>query len=126
MDTIGLLEGIDARAVTIQREQYGGTVHLFIRTGGSPSKNTLMTLTYTHNRNINRQGLASPFLFDPTSCLTFVATLSRSCCSSDVASVFVVVIFRQCLRLKDLRWRRRLPSRTFSYDEAPVVFSITL
>jgi hypothetical protein len=29
-DTFGLFEGDDARAITIQREQYEGTVHLFI------------------------------------------------------------------------------------------------
>jgi hypothetical protein len=26
----GLFEGVDTRAITIQREQYGGNVHLFI------------------------------------------------------------------------------------------------
>jgi hypothetical protein len=31
-DTFGLFEGFNARAITIQREQYGGTVHLFIGT----------------------------------------------------------------------------------------------
>ena len=30
IDTFGLFEGDDARAITIQREQYGGTIHLFI------------------------------------------------------------------------------------------------
>jgi hypothetical protein len=30
IDTFGLVEGNDMRAITIQREQYGGTVHLFI------------------------------------------------------------------------------------------------
>jgi hypothetical protein len=38
MDTFDLFEGVDARAITIQREQYGGTVHLFIGTGRIPSK----------------------------------------------------------------------------------------
>jgi hypothetical protein len=28
--TFGLFDGDDVRAITIQREQYGGTVHLFI------------------------------------------------------------------------------------------------
>jgi hypothetical protein len=31
-DTFGLLEGVDERVITIQREQYGATVHLFIGT----------------------------------------------------------------------------------------------
>jgi hypothetical protein len=30
IDIFGLFEGDDARAITIHREQYGGTVHLFI------------------------------------------------------------------------------------------------
>jgi hypothetical protein len=33
IDTFGLLEGIDVRVITIQREQYGATVHLFMGTG---------------------------------------------------------------------------------------------
>jgi hypothetical protein len=53
VDTFGSFEGIDTRAITIQREQYGGTVHLFIGTGRSPGKNTFMTLTFVHNCNIN-------------------------------------------------------------------------
>jgi hypothetical protein len=51
-----------------------------------------MTLTCTHNRNINHQGLISLFLLDSASCLTFVATLSQSCCPSAIAlsdNVFV-------------------------------------
>jgi hypothetical protein len=97
-----MIEGVDARAITIQHEQYRGTVHLFIGTGRSLSKNTFMTLTYTHNRNINPQRLASLFLFGSASCLTFVAALSRSCSSSAIALAFIVVAFRQCLRLEDL------------------------
>jgi hypothetical protein len=116
------------RAITIQHEQYGALVHLFIRTGHSLGKNTFMTLTYTHNHNINHQGLSSLFLFDLASCLTFVATLSRSCRSSAVASAFVVVTFRQCLRIENLRWRRGSSPflvndifvlRTFGREEDP-------
>jgi hypothetical protein len=33
IDTFGLLKGLDVRVITIQREQYGATVHLFISTG---------------------------------------------------------------------------------------------
>jgi hypothetical protein len=36
-----------ARVITIQREQYGVTVHLFIGTGRSPVKITFMSLTFT-------------------------------------------------------------------------------
>jgi hypothetical protein len=53
IDTFGLFDFINARAITIQREQYGGTVHLFIGTGRNPGKNTFMTLTFVHNCNIN-------------------------------------------------------------------------
>jgi hypothetical protein len=53
IDTFGLFDFINARAITIQREQYGGTVHLFIGTGRTPGKNTFMTLTFVHNCNIN-------------------------------------------------------------------------
>jgi hypothetical protein len=52
-DTFNLFEGDDARAITIQREQYGGIVHLFIGTRRSPSKNTFMTSSYTYNSNKN-------------------------------------------------------------------------
>jgi hypothetical protein len=48
-----LFEGVDARAITIQHEQYEGIVHLFIGMGHSPGKSTFMTLTLIHNRNIN-------------------------------------------------------------------------
>jgi hypothetical protein len=43
----------DAGAITIQREQYRGTVHLFIGTGRSPDEITSMSLitNYDHNTN---------------------------------------------------------------------------
>ena len=56
IDTFGLSEGenvSDTRAITIQREQYGATVHLFIGTGRSPSKSTFMPLTFIYNYNMN-------------------------------------------------------------------------
>jgi hypothetical protein len=37
--------------ITIPREQYGVTVHLFIGTERSPSKSTFMSSTFTHDRN---------------------------------------------------------------------------
>jgi hypothetical protein len=42
-----LLEGEDARVITIQREQYNATVHLFIGTGHRLSKSTFMP-QYSH------------------------------------------------------------------------------
>jgi hypothetical protein len=32
IDTFGLLEGVDVRVITIHRERYDATVHLFIGT----------------------------------------------------------------------------------------------
>ena len=53
IDTFGLLEGVDVRVITIQLEQYGATVHLFIGTGHSPGKSIFMSLTFTYNINMN-------------------------------------------------------------------------
>jgi hypothetical protein len=56
IDTFGLIEGEnvgDARAITIQREQYGGTVYLFIGTGRSPNKIISMSLLTNYNHNTN-------------------------------------------------------------------------
>jgi hypothetical protein len=56
IDTFGLTEGenVDyAGAITIQREQYGGTIHLFIGTGCSPDKITSMFLLTDYNHNAN-------------------------------------------------------------------------
>jgi hypothetical protein len=52
IDTFGLSEGenvSDTRAITMQCEQYGATVHLFIGTGYNPSKITFISLTFTGN-----------------------------------------------------------------------------
>jgi hypothetical protein len=51
--TFGLLEGESANTIPIQREHYGGTVHLFIGKGRNPSKSTFMTLICTHYPNTN-------------------------------------------------------------------------
>jgi hypothetical protein len=51
--TFGLLEGERESTIPVQREQYGGTIHLFIGMGHNPSKSTFMTLIYTHNPNTN-------------------------------------------------------------------------
>ena len=117
----------DARANTSQREQYGGTIHLFIGTGRSLGKNTFMTLTYSHNHDIKHQGFANLFLFCSASCLTFIVALSRSHRPLATTSAFVVIGLRQCLCLEDLRRGRRSSSQqSFSYDEASVIFNSTL
>jgi hypothetical protein len=37
--------------ITIQREQYGATIHLFIGTRRNPSKSTFMSSIFTYDRN---------------------------------------------------------------------------
>jgi hypothetical protein len=39
--------------ITIQFEQYGATVHLFIGTGHSPGKSIFMSLASIYNHNMN-------------------------------------------------------------------------
>jgi hypothetical protein len=43
--------------ITIQREQYGVTVHLFIGMGRSPDKSTFISLVNAYNPNMNYRGL---------------------------------------------------------------------
>jgi hypothetical protein len=53
----------DTRANTSYREQYGGTIHLFIGTGHSPARITFMSLMTSYNYDTNHHGLISLFLF---------------------------------------------------------------
>jgi hypothetical protein len=46
-----------------QREQYGDTVHLFIGTGRSPCKITLMPFTFANDSIVIHRGLNSLFPF---------------------------------------------------------------
>ena len=55
------------RVSTIQREQYGGTVHLFIGTGRSLCKFTFMPFIFTIDSWINQRGLNSLFPFKSVS-----------------------------------------------------------
>jgi hypothetical protein len=64
--------------ITIHREQYSVTVHLFIGTRCSPDKITSMLLTFTLNHKANYQGLSSLFPFTSVLSSTFVIILSRS------------------------------------------------
>jgi hypothetical protein len=61
-----------------QREQYGGTVHLFIGTGHNPYKITSMPLTFGSNSIVIHQGLNSLFIFKSVS---FFATTPKLSCS---------------------------------------------
>jgi hypothetical protein len=64
---LGLTEGKkskrDAQANTSQREQYGGTFHLFIGTGRSLCKFTFMPFIFTIDLWTTQWGLDSLFLF---------------------------------------------------------------
>jgi hypothetical protein len=53
----------DAQMSTSQREQYGGTVHLFIGTGRNMCKFTFMPFIFTIDLWINQRGLNSLFPF---------------------------------------------------------------
>jgi hypothetical protein len=50
-----------------QREQYGNIVHLFIGTGRSPCKITLMPFTFINNSIVILQGLICLFIFKSVS-----------------------------------------------------------
>jgi hypothetical protein len=103
------------RAITSEREQYGGTVHLFIGMGHSPDKITFVSLITNHNHDTNYQGLCGLFLFK--SVPPFVPSVS-SCRSSFNCSFGIhlhvtpacMSSCRRCFCLEDLRRRRRPPT----------------
>jgi hypothetical protein len=64
--------------ITIQREQYVATVHLFIGTGRSPDKITSMPLTFTLNYNVSYQGRSSLFLLRSVPSFILAIISSRS------------------------------------------------
>jgi hypothetical protein len=53
----------DARASTSQREQYGGTIHLFIGIGHSLCEITFMSFTTGYNHDTNYHGSIGLFIF---------------------------------------------------------------
>jgi hypothetical protein len=65
--TFGLKEGkstsVTQKQMPSQREQYGSTVHLFIGTGCSPCKITIMPFTFANDSIVIHQGLNSLFPF---------------------------------------------------------------
>ena len=69
--TFGLKEGestsVTQKQMPSQREQYGGTVHLFIGTGRSPCKITLVPFTFINNSMIILRGLIWFFIFKSVS-----------------------------------------------------------
>jgi hypothetical protein len=64
--------------ITIQRKQYGVTVHLFIGMGRNPDKITFMSLTFAASHKASYQGLRHLFPFRSVSSFTFIIILSRS------------------------------------------------
>src|SRR5688572_27407493 len=77
------LEGDENTSVTqkqmpSQREQFGGTVHLFIDTGHSPYKITFMPFTFDNNYIVIHRGLNSLFIFKSVSFSATRPKLSRS------------------------------------------------
>jgi hypothetical protein len=103
----------DARVIAIQREQYGGIVHLFIGTGRSPDKITFVSLITNYNHNTDYQGLYNLFLLKSVS--PFISSLSP--CRGSFNRSFGLYLHvtpayalscRRCFCLEDL-WRRRRP-----------------
>jgi hypothetical protein len=70
-----------------QREQYGNTVHLFIGTGRSPCKITLMPFTFINNFIVILRGLIWLFIFKS------VSPFPPLCRSSSAHSFVIVLSF---------------------------------
>jgi hypothetical protein len=81
--------------ITIQREQYGATVYLFIGTGRSPDKITSMPLTFTLDYNASYQGRSSLFLLRsvPSFILAIISSRSSFSHSFDVQSYHLQVVY---------------------------------
>jgi hypothetical protein len=78
--TFGLKEdkstSVTQKQMSSQREQYGSTVHIFIGTGCSPCKITLMPFTFANDSIVTHRGLNSLFLFKSVSFSAIVPKLS--------------------------------------------------
>jgi hypothetical protein len=70
--------GVTQKRMPNQREQYGGTVHLFIDTGHSPYKITFMPFTFDNNSIVIHRGLNSLFILKSVSFSATTPKLSRS------------------------------------------------
>jgi hypothetical protein len=79
--------GSDTRVITIQCEQYGVTIHLFIGTGRNLDKITFMSLIFTVDHKASCRGLSSLFSFRPVSSFTIVIVLSRSFFSHNFGAI---------------------------------------
>jgi hypothetical protein len=78
--TFGLKESkstsVTQKQMPSQHEQYGSTVHLFIGTGCSPYKITLMPFTFANNSIVIHRGLNSFFSFKSVSFSAITPKLS--------------------------------------------------
>jgi hypothetical protein len=97
----------DVRVTTSQREQYGGTVHLFIGTGRSPVKITFMSLMTSYNHDTNYHGLIGPFSLSRCSPSSQGMSLCRSSLDRSFGMYLRIVfdympIFRRYFCLEDL------------------------
>jgi hypothetical protein len=68
--------GVTQKWMPSQREQYGDTIHLFIGTGRSPCKITLIPFTFINNSMIILRGLIWFFIFKSVSFSAVVPKLS--------------------------------------------------
>jgi hypothetical protein len=101
--------------ITSQREQYVGTIHLFIGTGHSLDKITFVSLITNHNHSTNCQGLRGVFLFK--SVPYFVLSIP-SCQSSFNRSfgIYLHVIFacisscQRCFLLRGPSAKKKAPN----------------
>ena len=80
--TFGSKEGkstsVTQKQMPSQREQYGGTVHLFIGTGHSPCKITSRPFTFANNFKVIHRSLNSLF---PFKSVPFSADMSKLPCT---------------------------------------------
>jgi hypothetical protein len=91
--TFDLKEGkstsVTQKQMPSQSEQYGSTVHLFIGTGCSPCKITLMPFTFADNSIVIHRGLNSLFPFKSVSFSAI--TLKLSCAQLQLCAILCIL-----------------------------------
>jgi hypothetical protein len=95
--------------ITGQREQYEGTVHLFIGTGGSPDKITFVSLVTNYNHNACYQGLCGLFLFKSVPSFVLWTPLCRSPFNYSF-SVFLHVVLSKVFLLRGPLAEKKAPN----------------
>jgi hypothetical protein len=107
--TFSLIEGKkyrrDTKGSTSQREQYGGTVHLFIGTGRTLCEFTFMSSTNYYNHNTCYHGPIGHFIFKS---MRLAVRLRSSLIGS--FDIVPVLAFRRCFFSQDLRRRSGPPT----------------